>query len=88
MSTTTRVSSPGRYEGYAERIYESWQRSSFYVEVRDGTKLAVDLYRPVSDGSPSQTAHPVIWIHTAYQRGMLGPGRQGADVRLPVHGSA
>ena len=53
MSTTTRVSSPGRYEGYAERIYESWQRSSFYVEVRDGTKLAVDLYRPVNDGSPS-----------------------------------
>ncbi len=73
MSTTTRVSSPGRYEGYAERIYESWQRSSFYVEVRDGTKLAVDLYRPVSDGSPSQTAHPVIWIHTAYQRGVAGP---------------
>ena len=73
MSTTTRVSSPGRYEGYAELIYESWQRSSFYVEVRDGTKLAVDLYRPVSGGSPSEIAHPVIWIHTAYQRGVLGP---------------
>lgn len=72
MSTTARVSAPGRYEGYAERLYQSWQRSSFYVEVRDGTKLAVDLYRPLADGAPSDTPHPVIWIHTAYQRGVIG----------------
>ncbi len=24
-------------------------------------------------GRPSQTAHPVVWMHTAYQRGVLGP---------------
>ena len=73
MSTSARVSAPGRYEGYAERIYESWLRSSFYVPVRDGTRLAVDLYRPVADGVASATPHPVVWIHTAYQRGILGP---------------
>lgn len=73
MSTSTRVSSPGRYEGYSERIYEQWQRTSFYVEVRDGTKLAVDLYRPLADGVPSPTPHPALWIHTAYQRGVPGP---------------
>ncbi|MGH2836040.1 MAG: CocE/NonD family hydrolase [Solirubrobacteraceae bacterium] len=73
MNSTTRISSPGRYEGYSERLYESWARSSFYVDVRDGTKLAVDLYRPVADGAPATTPHPVIWIHTAYQRGVQGP---------------
>ncbi len=69
--SNTRVSSPGRYEGYSERLYESWQRTSFYVAVRDGTRLAVDLYRPVVDGAAASTPHPVIWIHTAYQRGVL-----------------
>jgi hypothetical protein len=73
MSATTRISSPGRYEGYSERLYTSWQRSSFYVPVRDGTRLAVDLYRPVAEGEAVATPHPVIWIHTAYLRGVLGP---------------
>jgi len=73
MITTERISSPGRYLGYSERIYEGWQRTSFYVEVRDGTKLAVDLYRPTVGGVPSSTPHPAVWIHTAYQRGVRGP---------------
>ncbi|WP_249018681.1 CocE/NonD family hydrolase [Conexibacter sp. S30A1] len=83
MSTTARRSSPGHYEGYSERLYDSWQRSSFYVAVRDGTRLAVDLYRPVADGVPSERPHPVLWIHTAYQRSVLGPD---GSLQLPASG--
>lgn len=67
----TKVSEPGRYVGYSEKLYESWERSSFYVAVRDGTKLAVDLYRPAKGGEVVETRYPVVWMHTPYQRGVL-----------------
>lgn len=68
-----RVSTPGHYSGYASRQYEGWQRSSFYVPVRDGTRLAVDLYRPVKDGKAVEARYPVVWLHTPYLRGVRGP---------------
>lgn len=68
-----RVSSPGRYAGWSPRLYDSWQRTSFHVPVRDGTRLAVDLYRPVKDGQPVATPYPVVWMHTPYQRGVRAP---------------
>ncbi|HLI58798.1 MAG TPA: CocE/NonD family hydrolase [Solirubrobacteraceae bacterium] len=71
MTTVNRVSSPGRYEGYSAQLYDTWVRTSFYVTVRDGTRLAVDLYRPAAGGEVSDTPHPAIWIHTPYQRGVL-----------------
>jgi putative CocE/NonD family hydrolase len=43
--------------------------SSQYVTVRDGTKLAVDLYRPKDrQGRVVQTPLPVLWMHTPYCR--------------------
>ena len=45
-----KISRPGEYSGYSEPVYSEWQRTSFYVEVRDGTKLAVDIYRPAVNG--------------------------------------
>lgn len=73
MAETGRISEPGRYEGYSPKLYDSWQRTSFYVPVRDGTKLAVDLYRPVKGGKVVETKHPVVWMHTPYQRGIRNP---------------
>lgn len=68
-----KVSAPGKYAGYSPRLYDSWQRSSFHVPVRDGTRLAVDLYRPVRNGRAVDTRHPVVWMHTPYQRGVRQP---------------
>lgn len=68
-----RLSAPGQYQGYAAQLYDGWQRSSFHVPVRDGTRLAVDLYRPVKNGQVVQARHPVVWLHTPYQRGVRGP---------------
>jgi len=68
-----RVSAPGAYAGYSPRLYETSQRTSFYVPVRDGTRLAIDLYRPLKDGTPAATRYPVVWMFTPYQRGIRMP---------------
>lgn len=48
----------------------TYQRESIYVPVRDGTRLAVDIYRPVpAAGRPL----PVVLTMTPYQRAHRGP---------------
>ncbi len=66
----TKVSQPGVYSGYAKQSADGWQRSSQYVAVRDGTKLAVDLYRPTLKGQLVTTPFPVIWQFTPYRRAL------------------
>jgi uncharacterized protein len=63
-----RVSKPGEYSGYSEKLYDGHQRSSFHVEMRDGTKLAVDLYRPTKSGVAASEKLPVVWMHSPYNR--------------------
>ncbi len=63
-----RISEPGRYEGYSEALYDGWQRNSVYVTVRDGTKIAMDIFRPTRRGRLHSEALPVIWEHRRYQR--------------------
>lgn len=63
-----KISEFGRYEGYSNRIYRGIVRESLYVEVRDGTRLAVDVYHPMENGQPVDDPLPVIWVHTRYQR--------------------
>ena len=58
-----KVSEFGRYEGYGEPQYSAWVRTSAYVTVRDGTRLAVDIIRPAVDGKPVDAKFPVIWTH-------------------------
>jgi putative CocE/NonD family hydrolase len=67
------VSQLGRYEGYSEPIYSEWVRTSQYVTVWDGTKLAVDIIRPAENGVPVEEPLPVIWIHHRYQRALVTP---------------
>jgi hypothetical protein len=68
-----RVSTPGHYSGYGTTLYDGWQRTSFYVPVRDGTRLAVDLYRPARNGNAVDGRYPVVWLHTPYLRGVRAP---------------
>lgn len=66
-----RISRHGEYSGYSEAIYaDDYKISSQYVEVRDGTKLAVDIYRPKdkTTGEVIETPLPVLWMHTPYNR--------------------
>lgn len=48
-------------------LFHDVARSSLYVPVRDGTRLAVNLYRPAVAGRPSTTPYPVIFVFTPYR---------------------
>ncbi len=63
-----KVSRPGEYSGYSRPIYDEWVRTSQYVAVRDGTKLALDIFRPAQNGQPVGLPLPVIWSHNRYHR--------------------
>lgn len=63
-----RISAFGTYQGYSEPIYDGHRRVSQYVTVRDGTRLAVDVYRPTKDGKIVDTPLPVVWTFTPYNR--------------------
>jgi predicted acyl esterase len=63
-----RVSRPGQYQGYSTASYDGVERTSFYIAMRDGVKLAADLYRPTKSGVTASEKLPVIWSHTPYNR--------------------
>ena len=70
-TTTNRISKPGEYTGYSDTIYaDAYDTTSQYIQVSDGTKLAMDLYRPrdISTGEVIDSPLPVIWMHTPYNR--------------------
>jgi putative CocE/NonD family hydrolase len=83
------VSEFGLYEGYSEPLYDGYTRTSQYLEVRDGTLLAVDIYRPMLNDQIIEEPLPVIWTHTRYQRarrlpdGDVEPGLGGARNLIP-----
>lgn len=43
------------------------QRTSFYVPMKDGTRIAMNVYRPMIDGKPLETRMPVIFAFTPYR---------------------
>jgi putative CocE/NonD family hydrolase len=69
------VSTISQYRGYSEEVYSEWARTSQYVTVRDGTRLALDIFRPVRDGKPVEEPLPVIWTYDRYHRATLHNGR-------------
>jgi len=87
------VSEFGKYEGYSEARYEEWVRTSQYVMMRDGVKLAVDVVRPAVDGRAVEEPLPCVWTHHRYHRAVVRDGKaysmvdRNSDLRLLVkHG--
>lgn len=64
----TKISRPGEYQGYGTVRYDAYQMTSQYVAVRDGTRLAIDIFRPTSQGKLATEKLPVLWMHTPYNR--------------------
>jgi len=48
-------------------LYHEYSSTSLYVPVRDGTKLAVSIYRPAEKGAAVGTPYPVIFVFTPYR---------------------
>jgi|WetSurMetagenome_2_1015567.scaffolds.fasta_scaffold06725_4 uncharacterized protein len=94
-STASRISKPGEYIGYSDAIYDDkYELSSQYVQVSDGTKLAMDIYRPrdKATGKTIDTRLPVLWMHTPYNRRysndkvLTGEGYPGTAAKLVKYG--
>ncbi|MEQ8767863.1 MAG: CocE/NonD family hydrolase [Planctomycetota bacterium] len=73
-SEAEKVSRFGEYSGYSEARFDSYVRTSRYLEMRDGVKLAIDVIRPAKDGVATDEKLPCIWTHTRYRRAVAGPG--------------
>ncbi len=69
------VSRFGEYSGYSEEKYDSWVRSSRYLTMRDGVRIAIDIIRPARGGQVTEERLPVIWSHTRYRRAFEQNGR-------------
>jgi predicted acyl esterase len=78
-ATQEKVSRPGDYRGYTEARFDGHQLSSQYVEVRDGTRLAVDVFLPTQAGKLAEGKLPVVWMHTPYNRRTTGDGLTAAN---------
>ena len=70
-----RLSKFGQYSGYSEAKYDSWVRTSQYLTMRDGIKLAIDIIRPAVKGKPAEERLPVVWTHNRYRRAFTVAGR-------------
>ncbi len=68
LAADTPVSAPSQYSGYATASYDGYERSSIYVPMRDGTKIAVDIFRPTRKGVVATEKLPVVWMNTPYNR--------------------
>jgi len=53
--------------GAVDAVYTDYVRSSFYVEARDGTRLAMNVYRPAVDGRAVEDRLPVVFAFTPYR---------------------
>jgi uncharacterized protein len=62
-----KVSRPGEYRGYSEKIYTEVVRASQYIYIR-GNNLAIDIYRPAKDGVAVEEPYPAIIQNKRYQR--------------------
>jgi uncharacterized protein len=62
-----KVSKPGEYSCYTEKIYSEVIRSSRYIYIR-GNYLAIDIYRPAKDGVVVEEPYPFIVQNKRFER--------------------
>jgi putative CocE/NonD family hydrolase len=72
-SGVEQISRLGEYTGYSEPLYSDWVRTSEYITVRHGTRIAIDVIRPAINGTPISTPLPVLYTHTRYLRAEFAP---------------
>lgn len=85
--TVDRVMLPPKERGLAGNESEVHVRTSEYVTVRDGTRLAIDIIRPARNGVPIETELPVVLQATPYQRALVDDGKivHAADMENRDH---
>ena len=73
-----------------QRLYSEVVRESLYVPVRDGTKLAINIYRPADNGKATPKPYPVVFAFTPYRARFRGANglvnETGLSERLALKG--
>jgi putative CocE/NonD family hydrolase len=82
-----KVSKFGEYKGYSEEIYDSSVRTSQYLTIRDGIKIAIDILRPAIEGKIEEEPLPVVWTHTRYRRAFIRDGKLISELDSPLYQS-
>ncbi len=73
--TEAKVSRLGEYRGYSSVESDGWVRTSDYITMRDGVRLAVDVFRPIKGGKMAEAKQPVVWVLKRYQRATEASGK-------------
>lgn len=71
QSPTPKISTYFQYEGYTKAVYKGHQKSSQYVTLSDGVKLAVDIFIP--NEGPTKSSFPTVFMYTPYNRAYFIP---------------
>ena len=71
----------GTYTGYTDVEANGYVRTSEYVTVSDGTRIAVDILHPAADGTPLSGPRPTIVRGTGYRRAFVKGDASFYDVR-------
>jgi len=75
-----KVSSFGKYEGYSATIYDGARRTSDYLALSNGTRLAYDLILPSRKGVPAGERLPVLFKYTPYLRTFTIFDKKGKNI--------
>jgi putative CocE/NonD family hydrolase len=65
---TGKVSEFGKYQGYSPSLHDGAKRTSDFLPLSDGTRLAYDLFLPTKKGVPATERLPVLFKYTPYDR--------------------
>ena len=84
---TERISRFGEYKGFSEEIYDSSVRTSQYLTMRDGIKIAIDIVRPAKADKIHEDPLPVVWTHTRYRRSFIREGKLMSELNSPRYRS-
>lgn len=80
-----KVSRFGEYRGYSIPVYDSWVRTSRYLTMRDGVRLAADIIRPARARIMEDKPLPAIFVHTRYRRAAVNQdGKVASEADSPL----
>jgi len=65
------ISEFGAYNGFTDVEYDNYKRTSKYLSLSDGTKLAYDLFLPTKNGVPANEPLPTLFKYTPYNRAWI-----------------
>lgn len=72
-TSSDKVSLPFQYSGYTSPEYSSYTKTSEYVTMDDGVKIAVDIYLPADGPESDSGSYPTVFQFTPYGRAFTLP---------------